>query len=233
MGKFVLTLMIMISLFSCGENETYFRGMEETGLEALGQQSDAPLAGEEDKPKGKKICDPFGEGSTHAGLSALVIEGKKDFRTFERYLEEGIAHETELILPSLLIEPRQFDQGFGKGENLIKNQKGEPLFEWFALKFKARFKLDEERGQEPGYYMLKTLSDDGSEISVSQTEDGEYTKILSYNGTTSPRHNCYNHKDQSKRSVVLVRLEAGLEKSIFIQGLYFQGPRHHIAFMVG
>jgi hypothetical protein len=104
-----------------------------------------------------------------------------------------------IVVPSLKVSPRRFESGFPGLED-----KGEPLLEWFAIRFIGRLWVPAS-----GAYDFRVNSDDGARLYIDER------LVLDNDGVHAPR---------SRDGVI--DLAAG-SHDIVVE--YFQGPRFEIA----
>ncbi len=175
-------------------------------------------------PPERTVCDPFEAGSSarDRGLVGHLLFLKDDqprYTHVDDYIENGHPIQSTVYFDRLYIPTRAFDLGFYTQDGtLVLNQNDEPIYEYFALRLESQLMLAEN--EEPGWYQMAVLSDDGSKI-VERLPDGSEEVIVDNGEQTSTRMGCavrsiYMDKD-TKKDIVLT---------------YFQGPRYHIALNV-
>jgi len=170
---------------------------------------------------GKLICDPFDNERPPVGFDAglqaelyYLKPGQERFNSVTEYIQKAKMSEQDLFFSEVNVPTRLFDTGFPlEIGDLIKNDSGEVLFEYFALRMKSKLKLSE--GQPPGHYELAVLSDDGSILKIK--EEGEYVTYVDNDGDHPTKFGCGDG----------ISMEPG--KSHEIELSYYQGPRFHIS----
>ncbi len=176
------------------------------------------------------ICDPFSAGSNcSAASNSGGLIGDMFYLTSENfhqdlnsarltnYFNEGYRVEKKIVLSELNFPKRSFINGFPTGIDesgqvtFIKNNQGETLVEYFALRLVGNISVDAEA---EGSYEFSLESDDGSSMSI----DGK--RLIDNDGTHG-----------------MVRVESGLfslKRNIKypINVNYFQGPRTEIGLIM-
>lgn len=187
-------------------------GSDGPGLCEYGSTDDLicnPLGGDdgEDTPTDDIPAVP----ARRLGLIAHLYEGQNQWNQIDRYFTDGYRHEEAIYFSNFDVPTRAFDEGFGYGQDqYLKNQNGERLIEWFALKASGNILLPEN--ESSGTYHIVTISDDGIRVVV----DGK--NILENTGIHAPTIDCAKE---------LITLNSKEEKSLELS--YFQGPRMHIS----
>lgn len=170
----------------------------------------------------KVVCDPMG-GSGNPGLDDGLIaelfyldQTVHQHSQVQDFFDQGTRSTQDLFFTELNVPTRVFDTGFpSQTGSMIKNDDGEELIEYFALRFKSVLKLGPD--DEEGDYELALLSDDGALLKVIDI-DGDEHIIVDNDGLHPTRFGCSSTKvTMSKDTALDVRLE------------YFQGPRQHIS----
>ena len=169
------------------------------------------------------VCDPFGGGSSgpqiDGGIKAelyYLAEGQERYKNVQDYIDYGTKSNQNLFFTDINVPTRLFDTGFPlqTGE-VVKNDLGEDLFEYFALNLKTIIQLGPD--DEEGEYELALLSDDGALLKV-RNENGEYEVIVNNDSNHPTRMGCGTQTVNMTHETELVS-----------QILYYQGPRHHIS----
>jgi hypothetical protein len=178
------------------------------------------------------ICDPFvvgGDTTCNGGLvgdiyyldSAHQTAFKSlSNKTVDYFYSNGILVNALLTLKQLAVSTRSFTAGFPSsmtGE-LIKDNTGSVLNEYFAFKLETVLKLDPTLDQ-PGWYQFATLSDDGSMVLAKPSGSSTYSQtIVSNDGDHPTKMGCSNsaiYIDDTTRLPLMIK--------------YYQGPRTEIA----
>lgn len=177
-------------------------------------------------PATKLVCDPIGAPSpdprSNAGIKAelyyLNATQSKPERVGE-VIASGKKSDRDIFFSQLYAPTRMFDEGFmnDSGEP-VKNDDGQRLIEYFALRFKSVLRLAPE--QAPGEYEFAVLSDDGSVFRVRDGE-GAWRTVVDNDGTHPSRLAC------SSRTLRFDR-----ESEHMMELDYHQGPRYHISLIV-
>ena len=112
-----------------------------------------------------------------------------------------------------------FDTGFqvNNGE-LVLNELGEKLFEYFALDLRGRIHLGDL--EDAGHYQFAVLSDDGS-IFKLEMDDNKNHVLINNDHYTPTRMKCATDAVYFDQNTVRN-----------FQMKYFQGPRMHISLML-
>lgn len=176
-----------------------------------------------------QVCEAFGGNGVRNernGLFAkLYYMDSTDPKSVNDFFgSKGKLVDADLYFSQLNVPTRKFDLGFVNldGE-LLKNQKGDTLYEYFALRFDSNVKLT--RNQRAGKYQFAVISDDGAvlKLATDANQDGspKYETLVNNDYITPSRMACANRAirfDESSRFPIKVD--------------YYQGPRYHIALMV-
>src|SRR5690606_29942173 len=123
----------------------------------------------------KTVCDPWGgnpppQFDKGDEASLFYLTKNVDINTpFYEYLQRGHASEQSLFFSQINVPTRKFTEGFAtESGGAVKDDNGDRLIEYFALRFQTKFKLSLD--QEPGEYEIALLSDDGAEVRL---KDGD------------------------------------------------------------
>ncbi len=148
----------------------------------------------------------------------LSVEQKNSFLSTDYFNDQDSRftkmNET-IYLSEVNVPTRSFTSGFqNTSGGILKDNQGQILNEYFALKMESNLKLD--ANDAVGYYELSTISDDGTVIQIRQ--NNQWTTILNNDGSHAPRMGCMSTK---------VYLDANTRIPIRIY--YNQGPRTLIA----
>lgn len=180
-------------------------------------------------PLNKLVCDPFGQTESDPGtvVGTDVIKhgvtaelfyrsaGQPRYYSVGDYINKTTKADQNLFFTDINAPSRSFSKGFStKTSAVVKNDAGEKLIEYFALKMKTDLTLRED--QEEGLYELAVLSDDG--VIVKATISGVQKNIISNDGDHPVKMGC---------SSQLLDLKRGQRIPLEVQ--YYQGPRYHIA----
>ncbi|HEX4924492.1 MAG TPA: hypothetical protein VFV50_10415 [Bdellovibrionales bacterium] len=174
------------------------------------------------------ICDPFSGDLTacRGGLTGEIYylnqQKQEQFRALatksvDFYFSDGTKLNAVVNLLNLFGSTRRFNLGFPTADgNLVKDDQGNTLVEYFAFKLRSLVKL--HTGDEPGYYQFAILSDDGSRLHAQRTPGGGFELLVDNDGNHSTRMGC---------SSSLVQMTS--ETRLPIELDYYQGPRDYIA----
>jgi hypothetical protein len=182
-------------------------------------------------PLNKLVCDPFDPSPTpspkHGIKSSLWFRGagQPAYSSVSDYLTKYTASEQNLFFNSINVPTRLFSSGFPlETGGLVKNDLGQELIEYFALKFESQITLSENDSE--GLYELALLSDDGSILKIKEpNSDG----VLPETWETHI-NNDGNSPTRMKCSSRIIDMKQG--KKIPIELSYYQGPKYHIASML-
>src|SRR5690606_36313064 len=117
---------------------------------------------------------------------------------FDDLLARGNLLEDTLFLSRVNVPTRKFDEGLIRGDGwALLNATGEVLMENFGMELEAELVLNPD--DEPGYYELAILGDDGHALEITP-EGHPGKKVVDHDKVTATRMTC-SHK--------LVRLEQG------------------------
>ncbi len=175
----------------------------------------------------RTICDPFSDDNTTCSggligdLYYLNESMQKEFQKIwpggvDYFFDHGIKIDAELNFLKLFGPSRAFSQGFPTSDgNIIKDDTGNKLQEYFAFKLKSVLKLDPSI-DEPGLYEFATLSDDGSIFKIFK--GGRWVEIVS---------NDYEHPTRLQCPNEAVAFDADTRLEIELD--YFQGPKYFVA----
>ncbi|MCB0390587.1 MAG: hypothetical protein KDD58_04825 [Bdellovibrionales bacterium] len=167
----------------------------------------------------KLVCDPMGSGETQLmkGLKAeLYYTNGKNYDRVQDYFDKGIKAQFELFYSQLNVPTRLFQKGFPTqtGE-LVKDDDGNELNEYFALKFNTVLKLKED--DKEGLYEFAVLSDDGTLIKYKD-ETGNMKILVNNDGDHPTKLGC------STTTIEMTR-----QTELYVEVEYYQGPRYHIS----
>lgn len=196
-------------------------GGSEAGTDVVAIPSDTlpPLTTPE-----RTVCDPFSVGQTarDRGLVGNLVYLTPDLPRYTRvadYIDNGTPISSTLYFDKLFVPTRAFDLGFYTQEGqLIVNQNNEAIYEYFGLRLETQLQLG--ASQNPGWYQMSLLSDDGAILS-KKNGDGSLTTIVDNDGTHSTRMGC------APKAIYMdhnTKIPAVVE--------YYQGPRYHISLVV-
>ncbi len=177
------------------------------------------------------ICDPFVVGGDAACNGGLVGEifylsdaqqtafKALNNKTVDYFYANGIQVNALLALKNLFVSTRSFTAGFpSTSGDLIKDDTGATLYEYFAFRLETVLKLDPTIDQ-PGWYQFATLSDDGSMVLLKGQGSATYNETLvQSDGDHSTRMGCSSgavYIDDTSRLPLMIK--------------YYQGPRTEIA----
>lgn len=177
-------------------------------------------------PSEKDICDPLKEEGEEIalgyGLVGKLYDGAPNkIQNFSELLKKGKALEGAIYMSNLNIPTRKFDKGFPRENGLmVMNAMGQNLIENFGIEFTGSLELMKD--DEPGYYEIGLIADDGVVLEMNKGPLPEEMKgIIEGDHLTSSKLFCSNF---------LVRMEKN--KPMPLRLRYFQGPRYHIALIM-
>jgi len=212
-----LAVLVLISTTGC----LSAGGGSEAGTNVVADPSDTlpPLTTPE-----RTVCDPFNAGNTarDRGLVGNLVYLKDDQPRYSRvadYIDNGTPIQSTLYFDKLFVPTRAFDLGFYTQDGtLVTNENNEAIYEYFGLRLETQLMLGES--EEPGWYQMSTLADDGAVLSQVNA-DGSKTVIVNNDGTHATKMAC------ASKAVYLdhdTKIPALIE--------YYQGPRYHISLVV-
>lgn len=227
--KSLMILLISFSILSaCSEDSDKKGNPPKVG--AL----DAGVLGKYDisaYPINKLVCDPWGGGNPQdpqSGIKAtLYYRGKNTpiYHAVMPYINTAVKSEQTLFFNRIDVPTRMFTEGFPlKTGGKIKDDSGNELIEYFALKFESNLQLTAD--DQEGDYELALLSDDGTVLKIqdrinTNASDNAWETLITNDGDTPTRMGCTN------RVIKMTR-----DKKVPIELYYYQGPRYHIANML-
>jgi hypothetical protein len=162
------------------------------------------------------VCDPFSAGSVCAIKSGLLanVYYYPNGVGVQNYIDYGTLLPIYIQLSNLNIPLRKWTDGFpGLNGNLLADNSGNPLVEYFALDLKGYLEL--VAGFSEDSYEFALASDDGAILDI----DGEV--VVDNDGT---------HPTQWKCSTKSINLMRGQQHAMRVR--YYQGPRDQIALQV-
>lgn len=140
-----------------------------------------------------------------------------DFPNVQSIIDKGFRHDALVLMPQVNMPTMKFSNGFSMGSGqFLKDKDGDKLFEAFALDLRGFLLLP--AGFQPGYYMIGTISDDGSVVEVASQGNANYDVVVNNDNWHSPTLKCSSqavYMDRNSRLPIRLR--------------YFQGPRDAIA----
>ena len=173
----------------------------------------------------RTICDPFNTNSPQAQNRGLVgtlfylTDAMPRYTNVADYIANGVVVPSTIYLDRVFIPTRAFDLGFTtQSGNLIVNDQGLPMYEYFALRMESQLQLGVN--DPAGYYQLGMLADDGAIITIKDAQ-GVDQVIVNDDGT---------HSTTMAEASQSIYLDHTTKIPIVIE--YYQGPRYHIALTV-
>ncbi len=228
-GRSIVNFFISISVFPLLLSQSLF--LVGCLQEGSGSEGDTQVVVEPGElplppytPPERTVCDPFqaGVSARDRGLVGHLLYLKDDqprYTHIDDYIENAHPIESIVYFDQVFIPTRAFDLGFYTQDGqLVLNHNDEPIYEYFALRLESKLTLSE--AEEPGWYQMAVLSDDGSKI-VEKLPDGSEEIIVDNGLQTATRMGC---------SVRSIYMDRETKKDIVLT--YFQGPRYHIAMTV-
>jgi hypothetical protein len=168
-------------------------------------------------------CDPFDsyvnndESLGVVGNFFYLNDDQPRFGRVSDYIELGQAvDDIVLYLNQIFVPTRPFDRGFiTMGGQAVLNSRGEPLYEYFALRLNGRLSSG---SWAPGNYQFALLSDDGAVFDID-TGSG-FARLIDNDGNHPTRMKCATEPLALGANPVSYQLD------------YYQGPKYHIALML-
>lgn len=170
----------------------------------------------------KLICDPMGEDSPAPGpndglIATLYYRKQSQARFYDvmSYIDQGQESTQTLFFSEINVPTRVFSLGFPtETGDSVKNDGGDLLNEYFALKIQSVLKLGPE--DEAGDYELALLSDDGAIMKIRDVE-GVYQVVVDNDGDHPTKMGCGDVISMNNETELVVEID------------YYQGPRYHIS----
>lgn len=170
----------------------------------------------------RTICDPFQTNSSQARDRGLVgnllylKDNQPRYGSISDFMSNAFVADATIYLDRVYTPTRPFDRGFySQSGDLVKNQDGSTLYEYFGLRVKSQIQL---AANEPaGDYQLALMADDGALLKIPDGMGGEKI-IVNDDGTHPTRFSCATEK---------VHLDHNTKIPISLE--YYQGPRFHVA----
>jgi hypothetical protein len=212
-------------LTACNSNVGGFKNISvELGTTAPGIDTSATKYSAYDinlHPLNKTVCDPFGGAGTvnpEKGIMASLFyvgAGGQSLHTAQEYVDKATRSRQRLFFSEINVPTRMFTEGFSsQTSEVIKDDMGERLIEWFGIKFETGLRLTPEMSE--GDYELASLGDDG--VVVKAKIDGEWQTVVGNDGDHPTRMGCSNTLIHMTRETLLP-----------LEVTYYQGPRTQIA----
>jgi hypothetical protein len=215
-----LTLAMMAAIFlftlsGCLDQES------ETGTEGGTTVVTDPTDGPVFDPA-QTLCDPFKTNSPQArdrGLIGNLLyldDTQPRYSQVSDYIDNAHIVEATLYLDRLFTPTRPFDRGFfTESGDLVQTESGNTLYEYFAVRVESQLQLG--ANEQPGYYQLALLADDGAVMKMPDGAGGQKI-IVNNDGFHPTRMGC---------ATEAVYLDHTTKIPITVE--YFQGPRYHIS----
>lgn len=173
------------------------------------------------------ICDPFNsiEGGCKKGLKGNLYyltdaQLQSPFTDVQSYIDFGKKADVLIYMSQLLTPTRNFTDGFATSDqNVVTDDSGQKLVEYFALDFETVVKLGP--ADQPGFYQFGILSDDGTIVEIKDSPTGAYRTYI---------NNDQEHATMLKCDRVGMNFDANTRLPMRVK--YFQGPREQIALML-
>jgi hypothetical protein len=197
-------------------------GGSEGGTEVIGNPDNVPKPPL--TPPERTVCDPFNAGVSArdrglVGNLVYLTDSQPRYTSAHDYILNGTPVQSTLYFDKLFIPTRAFDLGFYTQDGtVVLNHNNQPLYEYFGLRLESQLQL--APGEAPGWYQMAALSDDGSTVSLKES-NGSLTTLINNDGTHSTRMGC------AMRSIYV---GAGEKLPAVIE--YYQGPRYHISMVL-
>ncbi|MGZ3725652.1 MAG: fibronectin type III domain-containing protein [Pseudobdellovibrio sp.] len=170
----------------------------------------------------RNICDPFQTNSPQARDRGLVgnllylTDDQPRYDNITDIINNAVIVPATIYLDRLYTPTRPFDRGFSTQDgSLIKTIDGNTLYEYFALHMESQLQL--AANENPGFYQLAVLADDGALLKVPDGNGG-YKVIVDNDGTHPTRMGCATEP---------IYLDHNTKIPMILD--YYQGPRYHIA----
>ncbi len=216
-ARVVLGLSLLITLNGCLDAGSG----SEAGTDVVANPSDVlpPFTTPE-----RTVCDPFNGGASArnrglVGNLVYLMDDQPRYTSVHDYILNGAPIQSTLYFDKLFVPTRAFDLGFYTQDGtLITNQNNQPIYEYFGMRLESQLTLG--ANENPGWYELATLADDGAVISVKNS-DGSLTKIVDNDGTHATKMGCASNA---------VYMDRDTKLPVVIE--YYQGPRYHISLVV-
>ena len=194
----------------------------QTGSESGSTVVSDPNSPENPTDPVRNICDPFQTNSPQARDRGLVgnllylTDDQPRYNNITDIINNATIVPATIYLDRLFIPTRPFDRGFTtQAGNLIQTENGDTLYEYFAVRMESQLQL--AANENPGYYQLATLADDGALLKIPDGNGG-YKIVVNNDGTHPTRMACATEP---------VYLDHNTKIPMIME--YYQGPRFHIS----
>lgn len=214
--NFKLILLLLLSttaLTSCLMDQV---SGTESGTTAVGSPTDDISKME------RTICDPFhtdSQQNRERGLFGSLYYLTPDqprYSSVDDYINHGHAANAEIYLDRLFVPTRPSDRPFyTQAGTPITNNDGSTIYKDFAVRLQAQVQL--AANENPGYYQLAVISNDGAVLKVSDGEGG-FKTIVNNDGEHPAAFACATEP---------VYLDRNTKLPITLD--YFQGDGGHIS----
>lgn len=172
-------------------------------------------------PVTKTVCDPLGgepAENYRNGLRADLFYKLENQPILTRAMDYELFNfksSQNLFFADVNVPTRVFTDGFStKADEVLMNDQGEKLIEYFGIKYESSLALSSEDAE--GEYEIALLSDDGTVMKIF--ENGRFNTLIDNDNVHESKLKC------SSRNITLTR-----NAVIPFQLYYFQGPREHIS----
>ncbi|MES2963835.1 MAG: hypothetical protein V4760_08085 [Bdellovibrionota bacterium] len=207
-----LTILTVLFLGGCDAAEFRMHAADSAGrLSSPGTQS-------------PYVCDPFEATTAKAneglrGSIHYLDASQPRYTVSSDYVTHGHELDAELYLSRVFAPTRVFDAGFTTdASKVLQDANGQLLFEYFAFNLESQIKL--ASGVTDGLYLLAIISDVGATL-LAEDSSGAMSPLVANEGA---------HATQMACATQAVAMNSSSRLPISLS--YFQGPRHHIAFVL-
>jgi len=216
-STFLVVMAVLMSafIFACKEGDSVDTGGSEVIV--------AP-------PKSDYACNPLSTQTAGSGLTLptnglmadlyYLTSDQPRYSSVDDMIAFGHPIDTiSLYFDRLFIPTRPFDRGFvNQNGEILKDQNGNTLYEYFALHFESKLRLTED--DAIGAYQFGILADDGAKFHVDDQNTGFYN-LVNNDGVHATKFKCATAPVFLDRtSKIPMKLD------------YHQGPRFHVSLVL-
>lgn len=213
-----LGLVTFFSLTSCLEESASIGGKGGTTVVVDPNSDPSALT--------RLICDPFQTNSQLArdrGLFGNIYyleNGDTRYKSVEDYIQKGQLIDANIYLDRLFVQTKPFDSGFVDSDGVPLQIGGKKLFENYAVDVGAQLQLGVN--EQPGYYQLALISDDGALLKRID-ENGNEVIVVNNNGSHPTKMACASepvYLDHNTKIPIKLQQYQGSRKNITMVAMW-------------